>query len=189
MDMNLVRLPLPIARCGTRPFLKFAAITAGEVWRPPAIQLKYMPLADVVEGQQLEWPHYQDWRLIRSSRFDPLQPLNPGKYSSHAITRLLGLGPTHSPQHRPRSESFCRKCLLSSYLRVIDVVTARVRKERKAIMRTFTIDEQNNITAFATQEEAAAAGGLWFTSRKELAKLSAEWLSADSSKSGMASRE
>jgi hypothetical protein len=42
-------------------------------------------------------------------------------------------------------------------------------------MRTFTIDEQNNITAFVTKEEAAAATGLTFSSQKELAKLTAEW--------------
>jgi hypothetical protein len=48
----------------------------------------------------------------------------------------------------PQSESFCQKCLFSSYLGVIDVVTARARNERKAIMKSFTIDEQNNITAW-----------------------------------------
>jgi hypothetical protein len=40
-------------------------------------------------------------------------------------------------------------------------------------MKTYTIDEQNNITAFGSQEEAAT--GLAFTSQKELAKLTAEW--------------
>jgi hypothetical protein len=42
-------------------------------------------------------------------------------------------------------------------------------------MRTFTIDEQNGITAFATKEEAGVATGLAFSSQKELAKLAAEW--------------
>ena len=44
-------------------------------------------------------------------------------------------------------------------------------------MRTFTIDEQNNITAFATKDEAAGASttALVFSSQKELAKLAADW--------------
>jgi hypothetical protein len=42
-------------------------------------------------------------------------------------------------------------------------------------MKTFTIDEQNSITVFATKEEASGATGLAFCSQKELAKLTAEW--------------
>lgn len=42
-------------------------------------------------------------------------------------------------------------------------------------MKTFTIDENNNITTFPTQKEAAGAAGLAFSSQKELAKISAEW--------------
>jgi hypothetical protein len=42
-------------------------------------------------------------------------------------------------------------------------------------MKTFTLDEQNSITVFATKEEAAGAAGLLFSSQKELAKLTAEW--------------
>lgn len=45
-------------------------------------------------------------------------------------------------------------------------------------MATFTIDSDNNITAFATPEEAQdllALGAHAFTSEKELAKLSADW--------------
>jgi hypothetical protein len=58
---------------------------------------------------------------------------------------------------------------------VIDVVTARARGERIREMKTFTIDEQNNITVFATKEEATGSSGLAFSSQKELAKLTAEW--------------
>lgn len=55
-------------------------------------------------------------------------------------------------------------------------MTARERKERKAIMKTFTIDEQDNITAFGSKEEATTGtAGLAFSSQKELTKLSAEW--------------
>ena len=45
-------------------------------------------------------------------------------------------------------------------------------------MKTFTIDEQNNITAFGTQEEAAATTDTpfdTFASQKELAELAAAW--------------
>ena len=42
-------------------------------------------------------------------------------------------------------------------------------------MKTFTIDENNNITVLGTKEEATGANGLAFSSQKELAKLSAEW--------------
>jgi hypothetical protein len=58
---------------------------------------------------------------------------------------------------------------------VIDVVTARAREERITEMKTFTLDEQNSITVFATKEEAAGAAGLPFSTQKELAKLTAEW--------------
>jgi len=43
---------------------------------------------------------------------------------------------------------------------------------------TFTIDTENNITAFATPEEAAAASTTpfdSFTSQQELAELGASW--------------
>jgi Protein of unknown function (DUF3489) len=70
---------------------------------------------------------------------------------------------------------FFRIALLFSYLRAIDVMTARERTERKAIMKTFTIDENNNITVSGSKEEAAGASGLAFSSQKELAKLTAEW--------------
>ena len=45
-------------------------------------------------------------------------------------------------------------------------------------MKTFTIDNDNNITAFATQEEAAATTTTpfdCFSSQKELAALAAQW--------------
>ena len=45
-------------------------------------------------------------------------------------------------------------------------------------MKTFTIDNDNNISAFATQEEAAAATTTpvdTFASQQELAKLAAAW--------------
>ena len=45
-------------------------------------------------------------------------------------------------------------------------------------MTTFTIDEQNNITAFGTQEEAAATTTTpfdSFASQKDLAELASGW--------------
>src|SRR5205809_5279186 len=45
-------------------------------------------------------------------------------------------------------------------------------------MATFTIDDENNITVFATAEEAAQAGGataIQFDSQAALGKVSADW--------------
>ena len=50
--------------------------------------------------------------------------------------------------------------------------------QRKTIMTTYTIDETNNITAFASAEEAAATTATpfdTFASQKELAELAAAW--------------
>ena len=58
----------------------------------------------------------------------------------------------------------------------MNVVTAQSVAQRRTIMTTFTIDEQNNITAFGTPEDAAAANTTpfdSFSSQKELAGLSA----------------
>ena len=57
------------------------------------------------------------------------------------------------------------------------IVTVSHGKER-TYMKTFTIDEQNNITAFGTQEEAAATTTTpfdSFASQKDLAALAAGW--------------
>jgi hypothetical protein len=60
----------------------------------------------------------------------------------------------------------------------MNVVTAQSAAQRKTIMTTFTIDEQNNITAFGSAEEAAAATATpfdSFNSQQELAGLVADW--------------
>jgi hypothetical protein len=60
----------------------------------------------------------------------------------------------------------------------IHVMTAPSAAPRRTIMTTFTIDEQNNISAFSTQEEAAAATATpfdSFASQKELAELAKAW--------------
>jgi hypothetical protein len=52
------------------------------------------------------------------------------------------------------------------------------REEERTDMKTFTIDTDNNISAFATQEEAAATSTASldsFSSRKELAQLAGTW--------------
>jgi hypothetical protein len=57
-------------------------------------------------------------------------------------------------------------------------MTAQSVAPRRTIMTTFTIDSENNITAFATPEEAAATTTTpfdTFASQKELAELAAEW--------------
>src|ERR1035437_10021172 len=73
---------------------------------------------------------------------------------------------------------FCTTALLFKHFGLIHVVTAQSVAPRRTIMKTFTIDEQNNITAFATQEEAAATTTTpfdSFASQKELAELAAGW--------------
>jgi hypothetical protein len=60
----------------------------------------------------------------------------------------------------------------------MNVVTAQSAAPRRTIMTTFTIDEQNNITAFGSADEAAAATATpfdRFSSQKELARLVAGW--------------
>src|SRR5260370_4679167 len=59
---------------------------------------------------------------------------------------------------------------------VMNVVTTQSVAQRRTIMTTFTIDEQNNITAHGSPEEAAAANTApfdSFSSQKELAGLGA----------------
>jgi hypothetical protein len=60
----------------------------------------------------------------------------------------------------------------------MNVVTAQSAAQRRSSMTTFTIDEQNNITAFGSAEEAAAATATpfdSFASQKELAARVAGW--------------
>jgi len=55
-------------------------------------------------------------------------------------------------------------------------------------MTTFTIDTDNNITAFAAAEQISE-GQDRFTTEKEFAKLSTDWPITRSSKSGTPSPE
>jgi hypothetical protein len=60
-------------------------------------------------------------------------------------------------------------------MNVIDTVS---RGKARTYMKTFTIDTDNNITVFATREEAAATTATpfdTFASQKELAELAAAW--------------
>ena len=60
-------------------------------------------------------------------------------------------------------------------MNVIDTVS---REKARTYMKTFTIDTDNNITVFATREEAAATTDTPFdtcASQKELAELAAAW--------------
>jgi hypothetical protein len=57
-------------------------------------------------------------------------------------------------------------------------MTAQSAAPRRTIMTTFTIDSENNITAFGSAEEAAAATATpfdSFSSQKELTTLVAGW--------------
>jgi hypothetical protein len=61
---------------------------------------------------------------------------------------------------------------------VIHVMTAQSAARRRTIMTTFTIDSENNITAFGTPEEAASATKTpfdAFASQMELVELAAGW--------------
>jgi hypothetical protein len=61
---------------------------------------------------------------------------------------------------------------------VIHVTTAQSVAQRKTIMTTFPIDNDNNIVAFASAEEAAATTTTpfdTFASEQELAELAAAW--------------
>src|SRR5438309_7541097 len=55
----------------------------------------------------------------------------------------------------------------------MNVVTANPAAQRKAKMKTYTIDAENSITAHATKQEAGE--GETFSSHQELASLVAEW--------------
>src|ERR1017187_6900165 len=57
-------------------------------------------------------------------------------------------------------------------------MTAQSVAPRRTIMKTFTIDTDNNITAFPTPDHAEAAvgaGAQAFTSQKQLAELASAW--------------
>src|SRR5437763_1621856 len=59
----------------------------------------------------------------------------------------------------------------------IHVMTAETVAPRRSIMTTFTIDEQNNITAFGSAEDAAATETPFdsFSTEKELVALVSGW--------------
>lgn len=58
----------------------------------------------------------------------------------------------------PSPTSICRTIVLPfKQFRVTNVVTAQSAAFKEKHMTIFTIDEQNNITAFAGREEATAA--------------------------------
>src|ERR1022692_3664168 len=62
--------------------------------------------------------------------------------------------------------------------RVMNVSVTATPCQERTQMKTFTIDNDNNISAFATQEEAAAATATpfdSFASQQELADLAAQW--------------
>jgi hypothetical protein len=60
----------------------------------------------------------------------------------------------------------------------MNVIVTVSREKERTYMKTFTIDEQNNITAFGTPEEAAATTTTpfdSFASQQELAALATQW--------------
>src|ERR1039457_1626483 len=68
--------------------------------------------------------------------------------------------------------------LLVSANRAMNVSVTVSREKKRAYMKTFTIDNDNNITAFPTPDHAEAAVGTGsqpFTSQKQLTELSSAW--------------
>jgi hypothetical protein len=68
--------------------------------------------------------------------------------------------------------------LLFKQIGVIHVMTAQSVAPRRTMMKTFTIDADNNISVFATPEEAAATTATpfdSFASQQELAEQAAAW--------------
>ena len=61
--------------------------------------------------------------------------------------------------------------LLSGTIGVMNAMTAKRSKEPE--MKSFRIDRENNITAFAKRKDAEAAGGDTFRSEAELHELTA----------------
>jgi hypothetical protein len=73
---------------------------------------------------------------------------------------------------------YFKKTLPFKHFRVIHVMSRAERGQRETIMTTFTIDSDNNITAHATPEEAAAKTATpfdSFSSEQELAELAKAW--------------
>src|SRR5271157_4381204 len=82
--------------------------------------------------------------------------------------------------HRfPIAPRFPRRFLLHvSANRAMNVSVTVSREKERTYMKTFTIDYDNNITAFPTPDHAEAAvgaGSQSFTSQKQLAQLAAAW--------------
>jgi hypothetical protein len=76
------------------------------------------------------------------------------------------------------AQIYFRKAFTSKHFRVMDVMTALRAAPRRTKMTIFTIDNDNNITAFDTAEAANAASTTpfdLFTDQKELAELLAGW--------------
>src|SRR5260370_19043413 len=78
-------------------------------------------------------------------------------------------------------EPRCRFDFTSEPTGVIHVMTRRAAKpaqqDKETPMPTFTIDTENNVTAYTTPDEAAQADASLprFSSEAELAKLAADW--------------
>src|ERR1035437_1731207 len=116
-------------------------------------------------------------RFPRSSRSMVLMRFTSGETNRTWITKGSAIARPPIARCSPAS-IYSRIALLFKHFGVIDVMTAQSVAPRRTIMTTFTIDTDNNITAFPTQDHAEAAvgtGAQAFTSQKELAELAAAW--------------
>src|ERR1035437_4467982 len=116
-------------------------------------------------------------RFPRSSRSMVLMRFTSGETNRTWITKGSAIARPSIARCSPAS-IYSRIALLFKQFGVIDVMTAQSVAPRRTIMTTFTIDNDNNITAFGSTEEAAAATTTpfdSFASQKELAELAAAW--------------
>src|ERR1039458_3189228 len=90
------------------------------------------------------------WRSRRDRH--PAGPLWPLADSSRRISRRNGVN-----RRFFAIVDSLQDALLFKQIGAIDVVTAQNAAPRRTIVTTYTIDNDNNITAFGSAEEAAAA--------------------------------
>ena len=147
------------------------------------IPVGLLELGYLLPAEQRRWP--------RCRRRGPPLPVALGEQCGDCLLHLaaefcsvsshLASQPGTSGRSKPdhcRHSSISQNCLACPATGVIHVMTAQSVAPRRTIMKTFTIDDQNNISAFATQEEAAATTATpfdTFASQKELVSLVGQW--------------
>src|ERR1035437_7146969 len=88
--------------------------------------------------------------------------------SSDATCRKL---PTRPIARSSPSSIYCPIALLFKHFGVIDVMTAQSAAQRRKIMKTFTIDADNNITVHPSRKAARETGAGVFAAEEQFADL------------------